>query len=94
MAVKTAILGFFVAILAGNRPYKGCGDRYGWKLQFRFYFATHLPEVLTGFEEVFVHAGAHGVDELGSGHLVGAVEALVDEEGGHEVDGGLDPEGD
>ena len=32
MAVKTAILGIFVAILAGNRPYKGCGNRYGWNL--------------------------------------------------------------
>ena len=32
MAVKSAILGFFVAILAGNRPYKGCGNRYGWNL--------------------------------------------------------------
>lgn len=32
MAVKSAILGFFVAILAGNRPYKGCGNRYGKNL--------------------------------------------------------------
>lgn len=32
MAVKSAILGIFVAILAGNRPYKGCGNRYGWIL--------------------------------------------------------------
>ena len=32
MAVKTAILGIFVAILAGNRPYRGCGNRYGWIL--------------------------------------------------------------
>ena len=32
MAAKTAFLAIFTAILAGNRPYKGCGNRYGWNL--------------------------------------------------------------
>ena len=49
MAVKTAILGFLIAILAGNRPYRGCGGRYGWKLQFRFELAAHDFEVDLGF---------------------------------------------
>jgi len=31
MAAKTRVLGIFVAILAGNRGYRGCGDRYGRK---------------------------------------------------------------
>ena len=29
MAAKTLVLGIFVAILAGNRGYRACGDRYG-----------------------------------------------------------------
>jgi len=29
MAAKTRILGFLGAILAGNRGYRACGERYG-----------------------------------------------------------------
>ena len=29
MAAKNRVLGYFAAILAGNRGYRGCSDRYG-----------------------------------------------------------------
>ena len=62
--------------------------------QFGFELAADDLEVNLSFAQFLVHAGAHGVGEIGSRHLVGAVQALVDEERGHEIDGGLDPQRD
>ena len=35
MAVKTRVLAIFEAILAGNRGYRGCSERYGQKEKVR-----------------------------------------------------------
>ena len=85
---------FLLPYLLGIGPTSIVAIGMAIKSQSRFDLAGHDLEVALGFAEVFAHAGAHGDDELYSRHFLGAVQALVDEERGHEIDGGLYPEGD
>ena len=61
MAVKSAIWGFFVAILAGNRPYKGCGNRYGWNLA-KNVISNPLPDLAGAIAGAAGHLDLGGAD--------------------------------
>ena len=61
MAGKTAFLAIFAAILAGNRPYKGCGNRYGWNLA-KNVISNPLPDLAGAIAGAAGHLDLGGAD--------------------------------